>query len=114
MSSKDLKPIHTFVKRFPYVFVAPVEMVVLSILLWRLVGAAALTGIVYLLLIAFYLYVTYKPLKRLRKETSRLTAARLTQIENTINAVRLVKMSTWEKHFLASIGKVRRYAVLFN
>ncbi|XP_078359498.1 ATP-binding cassette sub-family C member 4-like [Oculina patagonica] len=108
LSSKDLKPIHTFVKRFPYVFIAPVEMVVLSILLWRLVGAAALTGILYLLLIAFYLWVTYKPLKRLRKETSKLTAARLTQIENTINAVRLVKMSSWEKHFLASIGKVRR------
>lgn len=89
-------------------FVAPVEMVVLSILLWQLVGVAALTGILYLFLIALYLWATYKPLKRLRKETSKLTAARLTQIENTINAVRLVKMSTWEKHCLASIGKVRR------
>lgn len=113
LSSKDLKPIHTFVKRFPYVFIAPVEMVVLSILLWRLVGVAALMGILYLLLIAIYLWVTYKPLKRLRKETSKLTAARLTQIENIINAVRLVKMSTWERHFLASIGQVRKYAKLF-
>lgn len=95
-------------------FIAPVEMVVLSILLWRLVGVEALTGILYLLLIAFYLWVTYKPLKRLRKETAKLTATRLTHIENTINAVRLVKMSTWEKHFFASIGKVRRYEALFN
>lgn len=92
-------------------FIAPIEMVVLSFLLWRLVGVEALTGILYLLLIAFYLWVTYKPLKTLRKETSKLTATRLTQIENTINAVRLVKMSTWEEHFLASIGKVRRYDV---
>ena len=92
-------------------FIAPVEMVILSILLWLLVGVAALTGILYLLLIACYLWVTYKPLKRLRKETSKLTAARLTQIENAINGVRLVKMSTWEKHILASIGKVRRYSI---
>ena len=70
---------------------------------------AALAGIMYLLFIGFYLWVTYSPLKRLRKETSKLTATRLTQIENTINAVRLVKISTWETHFMASIGEVRRY-----
>lgn len=112
--SKDLKPIHTFVKRFPYVFIAPMQMLVLAILLWQLVGVAALTGMLYLLFIGFYLLVTYKPLKRLRKETSKFTAMRLTQIENTINAVRLVKMSTWEKHFQSSIGKVRRYEELFT
>ena len=109
LASKDLKPIHTFVKRFPYVFIAPLQVFVLTIPLWQLVGAAALTGILYLVFIGIYLWVTFKPLKRLRKETSRFTAVRLTQIENTINAVRLVKISTWENHFQDSIGKVRRY-----
>lgn len=112
LASKDLKPIHTFVKRFPYIFIAPLQLFVLTILLWQLVGVAALTGILYLVFIGLYLWATYQPLKRLRKETSRFTAGRLTQIENTINAIRLVKMSTWEKHFQGSIGNVRRFEVL--
>jgi len=109
LNSKDLKPIQPFVKRFPYVFIAPAEVFGLSVLLWWLVGVEALAGLVYLLLIAFYLFITYKPLKTLRKETSKLTATRLTQIENVVNAMRLVKMNTWEEHFLDTIGKVRRY-----
>ena len=111
LASKDLKPIHTFVKRFPYIFIAPLQLFVLTILLWQLVGVAALTGILYLVFIGLYLWATYQPLKRLRKETSRFTAVRLTQIENTINAIRLVKMSTWEEHFQGSIGNVRRFKV---
>ena len=109
IACKDLKPIHTFVRRVPYVFIAPVEVFVLSILLWKLIGVEALAGILYLLFISFYLWITFSPLKKMRKETSRLTASRPMQIENTINSVRLVKMSTWETHFTTSITKVRRY-----
>ena len=112
LASKDLTPIDTFVKRFPYVFISPVQVLVLSIILWQLVSVAALAGVLYLFLIGFYLWLTYGPLKMLRNKTSKLTGERLTQIENTINAVRMVKLNAREKHFQDSIDEVRRYVVV--
>ncbi|KAL9980573.1 hypothetical protein ACROYT_G009176 [Oculina patagonica] len=106
--SKDLQPLRVAVNYLPLFIVGCLEFIAIGALLWYFISWMALTGMVYLVLIALCQSRTTSPISKFRKETQSMADQRIAMIKNVISGIRTVKMNTWESLFERMIQAVRR------
>ena len=88
--------------------VVPLEVTVISLLLWRLVGWQALPGISYVLaIVAFQTYMG-SFVKKVKSERGDWTAERLRQMSDIIFGIRSIKANAWEDLMFERLTKERR------
>ena len=109
--SKDLHPLRETVPKFFGLFLAPLEILGVSVLLYCLVGWQALSGILYVIIILVYQFSLGQVIKNLRDKSNVATDARLRLVADVISGIRLIKSSTWENKIEESVGTVRRYGL---
>ncbi|KAJ8983675.1 hypothetical protein NQ317_003463 [Molorchus minor] len=122
--SNDVGRFNQAVSHIHYLWLAPIELIIVSYLLYVYVGPIGLVGAVFLLLFtplqtcnpAMPTQVPLKPCFSVyRKKTSQYrlrtairTDERVRLMSEIINGIQVIKMYTWEKPFAELVNMVRR------
>lgn len=110
--SKDLEPIDQCSQLVPFLFTAPVELVVFCILLSVLIGWESVMGIVYMLVCTLLRCGIGRVYKKLRQHTVFFMDHRLRLLREILSGIRAIKINAWEGVFKRLIKDVRR--LVFN
>lgn len=110
--SKDLEPIDQCSQLVPFLFTAPVELVVFSTLLSVLIGWESVMGIVYMLVCTLLRCGIGRVYKKLRQYTVFFMDHRLRLLSEILSGIRAIKINAWEGVFKRLIKDVRR--LVFN
>ena len=93
--------------------IIPVEIVVVTCLLWKLIGWQTIGGIIFAIILITYQTALGKLFKILQDRVARLTDKRLQLVYDVISGIRVLKMNAWEWCFRDLVYGVRRYVVNF-
>ena len=111
--SKDLQSLRNAAAYIPIAVVGCLEFAAMGALLWYFISWMALTGMLYLVLIAVCQSGTTCPISNFRHETQSMADHRIAIIKNIISGIRTVKMNAWESLFERIIKAVRRLATFY-
>ena len=107
--SKDLDPIGQCVHMVPFLFTAPVELLVISLLLLLMIGWEALIGVAYMLLCTLLRGSIGRVYRKLRRNTAYFTDQRLHLLSEVLSGIQAIKMNVWERVFENLFKKIRRF-----
>lgn len=110
--SKDLEPIDQCSQLVPFLFTAPVELVVFSILLSALIGWESVMGIVYMLVCTLLRCGIGRVYRKMRQHTAFFMDHRLRLLSEVLSGIRVIKINAWERVFQQLIKDIRR--LVFN
>uniref|UniRef100_A0A8D0T6P7 Multidrug resistance-associated protein 4 n=1 Tax=Sus scrofa TaxID=9823 RepID=A0A8D0T6P7_PIG len=91
-----------------FLWVGPLQAVVVTALLWMEVGISCLAGMAVLILLLLLQSCIGKLFSSLRSKTAAYTDDRIRTVSEVITGIRTVKMYTWEKSFADLIARLRR------
>ncbi|XP_068702097.1 ATP-binding cassette sub-family C member 4-like isoform X3 [Montipora foliosa] len=108
LMTSDIHRLEMVPKFFHFIWIAPLAVVVVTVLCWREIGLAVLPGV--------FLFVLLVPLQgfigrcfaRLRAKTAVLSDKRIKVMNEIISGMRVIKMYTWERPFAKIVAQVRR------
>lgn len=107
--SKDLDPIGQCMYSVPFLFTAPVELLVMCLILLVMIGWEALLGIGYMLLCTLLRCGIARVYRKLRRHTAFFTDQRLRLLSEVISGIRAIKMNVWEGVFEKLFKNIRRF-----
>ncbi|XP_043679996.1 ATP-binding cassette sub-family C member 4-like isoform X2 [Vespula pensylvanica] len=91
-----------------YLWIAPIQLVVVTYIMWAMIGVSTFFGIICLLLISFPVQGLFPILsKRLRANLAKLTDTRVQLMSEFITGIQMIKMYGWEKPFSKFVMKTR-------
>ncbi|XP_014208061.1 multidrug resistance-associated protein 4-like [Copidosoma floridanum] len=107
--SNDVVRFENFFIFCHYLWVTPLQMLVIGYLIWRSVGVAAFPGVLFMVLqtIPFQVYFG-KVIHGLRGKVAVRTDKRVLLMNEIINGIRVIKMYTWEPVFQQLVYFARR------
>lgn len=105
--STDVNRIETFLLTANSTWTAPIQIVVISILLCVILGPAALVGIAILLGLGPLQGKLFGYLGSLRKDQAPITDDRVKQTQEIIEGIRVIKFFAWEVPYLRSLDELR-------
>uniref|UniRef100_A0A8D0RJ96 Multidrug resistance-associated protein 4 n=1 Tax=Sus scrofa TaxID=9823 RepID=A0A8D0RJ96_PIG len=94
-----------------FLWVGPLQAVVVTALLWMEVGISCLAGMAVLILLLLLQSCIGKLFSSLWSETAAYTDDRIRTVSEVITGIRTVKMYTWEKSLADLIARLRRKEV---
>ncbi|CAH1257762.1 ABCC4 [Branchiostoma lanceolatum] len=94
-----------------FFWLAPMNVVVVTVLLWRDLGPSCLPGMCYVLLLLPVQSAMGKLFGKYRSQTASRTDDRVRMMSEVLTAMRVIRMYAWEKPFGALIRKLRRREV---
>ncbi len=93
---------------------APMEMLVVFCLLWKLVGWQTFGGVVFSIILIAYQSALGNVFRILQSKIAKLTDRRLRLIYDVVSGIRVLKMNAWEWCFRDLVSGVRKYVVSLN
>ncbi|XP_018569050.1 probable multidrug resistance-associated protein lethal(2)03659 [Anoplophora glabripennis] len=106
--TKDVQQFESTIWLFNELWIALIQTAVICYLLYSKIGIASAVGITLLLLsIPLQLYIG-KVIKRMRLKINRKTDERLQVTQESLSAIKIIKMYTWEKIFGQKIDFARK------
>ena len=109
--ARDVQPFPFVAGALVYNICSPLIVLSVCLAMWQLVGAAALTGIVFILSsIVCHLEIGNALMTSLCEKASSFTDRRLSLVKDIISGIRILKMNAWEWLFQDLIGEQRRYS----
>ena len=112
--SKDLDPIGQCVHMVPFLFTAPVELLIISLLLLVMVGWEVLLGIAYMLICTLLRCCFGRVYRKLRRHIAFFTDQRLQLLSEVISGIKAIKMNVWEGVFENLFKNIRRFVTCDN
>uniref|UniRef100_A0A8D1GHM6 Cystic fibrosis transmembrane conductance regulator n=1 Tax=Sus scrofa TaxID=9823 RepID=A0A8D1GHM6_PIG len=94
-----------------FLWVGPLQAVVVTALLWMEVGISCLAGMAVLILLLLLQSCIGKLFSLLWSKTAAYTDVRIRTVSEVITGIRTVKMYTWEKSIMDLIARLRRKEV---
>ncbi|RKP05696.1 P-loop containing nucleoside triphosphate hydrolase protein, partial [Thamnocephalis sphaerospora] len=105
--SNDVNYFVRLVYRMQYLWLAPVELLVVTGILYRRVGWPVFAGIsVYLLFLPIQVWAA-QSVAVIRKKCSTLRDARLLQLNNVLKGIELIKLYAWEDPLAQKVNRQR-------
>eukprot|EP00039_Didymoeca_costata_P001601 m.53653 g.53653 ORF g.53653 m.53653 type:complete len:1321 (-) comp10876_c0_seq1:105-4067(-) len=92
----------------PFAILAPVQLAVITYLVWREVGWVALSGAAVMIALVPLNLRLGRILKSLRQKTAKCTDERVKIMSELVNGMRVVKMNGWEEPFSDMIYSIRQ------
>ncbi|KAJ7353988.1 hypothetical protein OS493_030837 [Desmophyllum pertusum] len=105
--SQDMIHIHLAISTLD-ALLAPLEILVVFCLLWKLVGWQTFGGVVFSVILIAYQAALGSVFKILQEKVARLTDRRLRLIYDVISGIRVLKMNAWELCFRDLVSGIRR------
>uniref|UniRef100_A0A8C8GYC2 Multidrug resistance-associated protein 4 n=1 Tax=Oncorhynchus tshawytscha TaxID=74940 RepID=A0A8C8GYC2_ONCTS len=106
--SNDVNRFDEVTTNLHYLWIAPLQAVVVIILLWYEIGPSCLAGVAVLLFLMPLQTMFGKLFGSLRSKTAVLTDSRIRTMNEVVSGIRIIKMYAWEKPFSALVNEVRR------
>lgn len=97
--SNDVGRFETSIMYIHYLWLGPLEVVVVSIILWFIIGVSTLTGVGFLLLFLPLQVYLGRIGAKLRLKTALRTDERVRFMNEIIQGIQVIKMYAWEKPF---------------
>lgn len=95
-----------------YLWILPLQTLLIGYLIWIRMGYAAIIGVVALLLQTIPVQVSLtKWTVRLRKRIGDLTDKRVSKMHELIRGIQVIKMYAWEKSFEKEVKEARRLEI---
>ncbi|XP_062831587.1 ATP-binding cassette sub-family C member 4 [Anolis carolinensis] len=91
-----------------YLWAAPLQVTIISVLLWMEIGPACLAGMAVLIILLPLQSLLGKLFSSLRSRTAALTDVRIRTMNEVIAGMRIIKMYAWEKSFADLVSSIRR------
>ncbi|XP_049854061.1 ATP-binding cassette subfamily C member 4-like [Schistocerca gregaria] len=91
-----------------YLWIGPLEMVVVAYFMWTRVGVAALAGVSCLLVFIPFQGLLGKRMSYLRMKTALRSDKRVRLMNEIISGIQVIKLYTWENYFAKLIEACRR------
>lgn len=107
--SKDLDSIGSCVYSVPFLLTAPVELLIMSLLLFVMVGWEVLLGVSYIMFCTFLRCGVGKVYKKMHLGTAFFSDQRIALLSEVICGIRVIKMNVWEEVFEKLLGNSRRF-----
>lgn len=106
--SNDVHRFDFFALHLHYFWITPIQIILISYLIWQEVGIATLAGVAIILLqkIPEQGYII-KLSVQLRRKIAQLTDKRVQLMSELISGIQVVKMYSWEKSFERIINGIR-------
>lgn len=98
---------------FHLLWTAPVQFIVIMIILLVQIGYSALPGIGFLLIMTPAQALIMKQLFAIRKKAMIWTDKRAKLLQEVLGGIRIVKFMSWEKPFLQRLGAIRGMEVKY-
>ncbi|RZC39082.1 multidrug resistance-associated protein 4-like, partial [Asbolus verrucosus] len=109
--TKDVQTFDPFVDFGNDIWIGFIKTIVVSYLLYRRIGVAALTGVgFFLVVMPLQIYLGTR-VTSLKMSMCKKTDERLQITQETLSAIRIIKMYTWEKVFDNKISAARKKEV---
>ncbi|KAK2578495.1 hypothetical protein KPH14_002055 [Odynerus spinipes] len=110
--SNDMSRFDTVTLYLHYIWIIPIQLVIMTYIMWRMIGVPTFVGILCLLLISFPSQGLFPIIcKRLRASIASLTDKRVQLMNDFINGIQVIKMYAWEKPFSKFVSKTRKTEV---
>ncbi|CDQ68924.1 unnamed protein product [Oncorhynchus mykiss] len=106
--SNDVNRFDEVTTNLHYLWIAPLQAVVVISLLWYEIGPSCLAGVAVLLFLMPLQTMFGKLFGSLRSKTAVLTDSRIRTMNEVVSGIRIIKMYAWEKPFSALVNEVRR------
>ncbi|KAI8512524.1 Multidrug resistance-associated protein 4 [Branchiostoma belcheri] len=94
-----------------YLWIGPVQAIVISAILWGELGPSCLAGLGFMLFLFPVQSAMGKLFSKFRSQTADRTDERVRTMSEIISAMRVIKMYTWEEPFGTLVKKQRRREV---
>ncbi|XP_039260634.2 ATP-binding cassette sub-family C member 4-like isoform X1 [Styela clava] len=111
LSSNDVMRFEYSPQAIHYIWIGPMQCIVIGIILWQEVGAAILTGIALLVLTFCVQSLIGRSLGKLRSVIAHLTDDRIRLVSEIITGMRVIKMYAWENPFAKLVSDARKKEV---
>ncbi|CAG2106882.1 unnamed protein product, partial [Medioppia subpectinata] len=107
MISTDMKCIILFLSVYDTIWSSPLKLLVSISLLWAQLGAASLTGVIFMVVIVPINTYRNAIQGRLLAELQKLTACRVSVITEILNHIKVLKLYAWEQCFMDKVSTLR-------
>ncbi|XP_035718149.1 multidrug resistance-associated protein 4-like isoform X2 [Vespa mandarinia] len=98
--SNDMNRFDTVLIYLHYLWIGPIQLVVVTYIMWTMIGSSTFFGIACLLLVSFPIQGYFPVIsKKLRASLAVLTDTRIQLINEFITGIQMIKMYGWEKPF---------------
>ncbi len=94
--------------------IAPMDILIVSFLLWKLVGWQTIGGVVFSIALMAFQTALGNVSKLLQDKVAKLSDRRMQIIYDVVSGIRVLKMNAWEWCFRDLVSDVRRYVVLLD
>ncbi|KAJ3181645.1 hypothetical protein HDU85_003589 [Gaertneriomyces sp. JEL0708] len=109
--STDAHRIELFTQFVHVLWAAPLQIVVICVLLLTQLGVSALAGVAVLVVLTPLQGRIVKRLGVIRKTVAPLTDKRVKLIQEILAGIRVIKMFAWERPFLSKTGSIRKQEI---
>ncbi|XP_035533359.1 multidrug resistance-associated protein 4-like [Morone saxatilis] len=106
--SNDVNRFDEITLNLHYLWVGPLQAVVIILLLWYEIGPSCLAGVAGIALMMAVQTWFGKLFGIFRSKTAVLTDNRIRVMNEVVSGIRIIKMYAWEKPFSALVNEVRR------
>lgn len=106
--SNDVNRFDQSVLFFHYLWAGPLQLIIITGLLWRQLGPSSLTGSILLVLFVPVQTWVGNQIGSLRVQTAEKTDVRIRLMNEIVNGIKVIKMYTWEAAFSNLVHDVRK------
>ena len=111
--SNDVRKFDNFFFQLHYLWLGPLDLFIVTILAWRLVGWPSLLGSMYLVMMIPSSLALGNQVGKVFLKICKLTDRRVRLTGEVISGIRAIKMYAWEIPLASMIKLTRRYASHF-
>ncbi|XP_011701007.1 PREDICTED: multidrug resistance-associated protein 4-like isoform X2 [Wasmannia auropunctata] len=110
--SNDVTRFDLLMKYLNYIWIMPIQTVIIGTIMWRKIGLSTLAGIGPMLIIPLIVHGTFSLLsRRFRAMIAPLTDRRVQLMSELIAGIQVVKMYAWEKPFGKIVSMIRKMEI---
>ncbi|KAL0132725.1 hypothetical protein PUN28_000454 [Cardiocondyla obscurior] len=111
--SNDMSKFEQLFVALHYIWILPIQGIIISFLIWRSVGIASLAGVILLIVQTIPLqgYIS-KWISKLRLKIAVRTDERVRLMSEIIKGIQVIKMYTWEKPFEGLVNRARKFVLI--
>ena len=107
MMSNDTQQLQRFLQFFGFTLVAPLQIVLSLVLIYRQVGNATWVGIAFMLCLVPVNGIVFSNVSKMRRKVLQYSDARVKMINEILTGIRIIKFYAWERPFGREVARLR-------
>lgn len=107
MMSNDTTQLQRFIQFGGMTLVAPIQIVISLILIYRQVGPATWVGVGFMVVLAPVNVVVFSIVGKMRRKVLKYSDLRVKMMNEILAGIRIIKFYAWEKPFKKEVGDLR-------